>query len=429
MILIPVSLAAIGGTTSVCHPPTGVALLRRRHRPTDDHSSRRCSKSRSELYEVDDDKDEFNNDLESRIEGFIDKASTRESVEVMPRKKTTKKPSKGKAEAPHVDLGIFAKRAITVERAVKLKELTHTDIPAIVGHLHIQNLIEREGKANVNLVREFFGSIQKPTDTENLILKTKLRGKDVVFSADCISKFLDIQRPTHDDKTQYPYLPGVDLPNEAQIVDDLYIEGVIPQDKYHVKFLKPDVAVLHLILWYNLDPRGVKSTFDHERALMLYAVHNFSPLDVPKIIWQVVDSVAKANNPHAALPFGLLVTDMLLGLCVPTRPDDEWKGQMSHIGRGTYGKTQGQSRKHRERQDPTSLESISTRLYEAVSMLNRMELQHKKDMRKVKLELKKMRKAFCGEDFENSTSSNDSEQESNGSNHDDSQQMDTDNDG
>ncbi|CAL5381342.1 unnamed protein product [Camellia sinensis] len=329
----------------------------------------------------------------------------------MPRKKTTKKPSKGKAEAPHVDLGIFAKRAITVERAVKLMELTHTDIPAIVGHLHIQNLIEREGKANVNLVREFFGSIQKPTDTENLILKTKLRGKDVVFSADCISKFLDIQRPTHDDKTQYPYLPGVDLPNEAQI------------------FLKPDLAVLHLILWYNLDPRGVKSTFDHERALMLYVVHNFSPLDVPKIIWQVGDSIAKANNPHAALPFGLLVTDMLLELCVPTRPDDEWKGQMSHIGRGTYGKTQGQSRKHRERQDPTSLESISTRLYEAVSILNRMELRHKKDMRKVKLELKQMRKAFCGEDFENSTSSNDSEQESNGSNHDDSQQMDTDNDG
>ncbi|KAF5959727.1 hypothetical protein HYC85_000936 [Camellia sinensis] len=58
-----------------------------------------------------------------------------------------------------------------------------------------------------------------------------------------------------------------------------------------------------------------------------------------------------------------------------------------------------------------------------------MELQHRKDMRKVKLELKQMRKAFCGEDFENSTSSNDSEQESNGSNHDDSQQMDTDNDG
>ncbi|CAL5343664.1 unnamed protein product [Camellia sinensis] len=51
MILIPVSLATIGGTTSLCHPPTGVALLRRRHRPTDDHSSRRCSKSRSELYE------------------------------------------------------------------------------------------------------------------------------------------------------------------------------------------------------------------------------------------------------------------------------------------------------------------------------------------------------------------------------------------
>ncbi|KAI7981168.1 hypothetical protein LOK49_Contig66G00002 [Camellia lanceoleosa] len=49
------------------------------------------------------------------------------------------------------------------------------------------------------------------------------------------------------------------------------------------------------------------------------------PLDVPKIIWQVVDSVAKANNPHAALPFGLLVTDMLLELRVPTRPDDEWK--------------------------------------------------------------------------------------------------------
>ncbi|CAL5403641.1 unnamed protein product [Camellia sinensis] len=50
-VALPVSLAAIGGTTSLCHPPTGVALLRRRHRPTDDHLSRRCSKSRSELYE------------------------------------------------------------------------------------------------------------------------------------------------------------------------------------------------------------------------------------------------------------------------------------------------------------------------------------------------------------------------------------------
>ncbi|KAI7999989.1 hypothetical protein LOK49_LG09G02641 [Camellia lanceoleosa] len=64
----------------------------------------------------------------------------------------------------------------------------------------------------------------------------------------------------------------------------------------------------------------------------LYLLHPFlrsgcisSPVDVPKIIWQVVDSVAKANNPHAALPFGLLVTDMLLELRVPTRPDDEWK--------------------------------------------------------------------------------------------------------
>ncbi|KAL7176497.1 hypothetical protein ACSBR2_029933 [Camellia fascicularis] len=182
----------------------------------------------------------------------------------MARKKTTKKTSKGKTVAPHVDLGIFTKRAITVEWAVKLKELTYTDILAIVGRLHIQNLIEREGKANVNLVQEFFGSIQKPIDTENLILKTKLRGKDVVFSTDCILKFLDIQGPTHNDKTQYPYLPGVNLPNETQIVNDLYIEGVIPQDKCHVKVLRPDLSVLHLILWYNLDPREVKSTFDHE---------------------------------------------------------------------------------------------------------------------------------------------------------------------
>ncbi|KAI8010566.1 hypothetical protein LOK49_LG06G02868 [Camellia lanceoleosa] len=76
-------------------------------------------------------------------------------------------------------------------------------------------------------------------------------------------------------------------------------------------------------------PDGKDDVVDVKKGGQRYrdgcTAQNMSPLDVPKIIWQVVDSVAKANNPHAALPFGLLVTDMLLELVVPTQPDDEWK--------------------------------------------------------------------------------------------------------
>ncbi|KAI8551128.1 hypothetical protein RHMOL_Rhmol06G0161300 [Rhododendron molle] len=176
------------------------------------------------------------------------------------------------------------------------------------------------------------------------------------------------------------------------------------------KLARTGVSVLHVMVWYNLDPRGVKNAFNLEKARLLYKIIKKDLIDVEKIIWKVVQVASNAEHATVALPYGLLITKILLENDVSVRDGlegDSWKPQMSAIARGTMGKTQGQSRKHCAGTDPTSLESVAARLDEALALIKKMQSDHKKDMNKFKADVKEMQKALIH--CENDSSTNESE--------------------
>ncbi|KAF7151543.1 hypothetical protein RHSIM_Rhsim02G0102100 [Rhododendron simsii] len=321
-----------------------------------------------------------------------------------------KKQKKIKTIDVPVDLGRFRSRAVTVERFVDMDKLVRTGIPNLILDSNLENLMEQKGQANVDMVREFFHGIIRPYDTIKHKMVSVLRGVKVEFSVDSIAKFLKVDRPNPYDERQYPFWSGVSLPDKLEIAKALYVNGITPTDEWCVRFLKPDVSVLHVMVWYNLDPRGVKNAFNLDKARMLYKIIKKDPIDVGKIVWKVVEVASKAAHATAALPYGLLITKILLENDVPVRDGlegDSWKPQMSAIARGTLGKTQGQSRKHRAGTDPASLESIAARLDEALALIKKMQSDHKKDMNKFKADVKEMRKALLH--CENDSSTNESE--------------------
>ncbi|KAH7844252.1 hypothetical protein Vadar_026099 [Vaccinium darrowii] len=296
-----------------------------------------------------------------------------------------------------LDLGRFATRAVTVERFVDTDKLKQTSIPNMILGSNLESLMKQKGRANEHMVREFYHGIIRPYDSVNHKMQSVVRGVKVEFSADSIAQFLGIDRPNPYDERQYPFLSDVSFPDKLKIAKALYIKGIEPTDEWHVCFLKRDVSVLHVMVWYNLDPRGVKNAFNLEKARMLYKIIKKDPIDVGKIIWKVMEVASKAEHATAALPYGLLLTNILLDKNVPVREGaegDRWKPQMSDIARGTLGKTQGQSKKHRAGTDPASLESIAGRVDETLALMKKMQSDHKKDMTRVKEEVKELRKAI-----------------------------------
>ncbi|KAF7144860.1 hypothetical protein RHSIM_Rhsim04G0115100 [Rhododendron simsii] len=280
-----------------------------------------------------------------------------------------------------------SRAAVTVERFVDMDKLVRTGIHNLILDSNLENLMEQKGQANVDMVREFFHGIIRPYDIINHKMVSVLRGVKVEFSADSIAKFLKVDRPNPYDERQYPFLSGFRLPDKLEIAKALYVNGITPTDEWCVRFLKPDVSVLHVMVWYNLDPRGVKNAFNLEKARMLYKIIKKDPIDVGKIIWKVVEVASKAAHATAALPYGLLITKILLENDVPVRDGlegDSWKPQMSAIARGTLRKTQGQSRKHRAGTDPASLESIAARLDEALALIKKNAVRPQEGYEQVK---------------------------------------------
>ncbi|KAG5528128.1 hypothetical protein RHGRI_028907 [Rhododendron griersonianum] len=177
-----------------------------------------------------------------------------------------KKQKKIKTIDAPLDLGRFTSRAMTVERFVDTDKLARTGIPNLIIGSNLENLMKQKGQANVDMVCEIFHGIIRPYDTINHKMVPVLRGVKVEFSADSIAEFLEVDCPNPYDKRQYPFLSGVRLPDKLEIAKALYVNGIKPTDEWCVRFLKPDVSVLHVMVWYNLDPRGVKNAFNKFKA-------------------------------------------------------------------------------------------------------------------------------------------------------------------
>ena len=267
----------------------------------------------------------------------------------------------------------FSNRSIKVERYVNLGELKETSVPQIVETLKWEAFVQQQGRANVNVVREFYAGINPATiDYTNLTLESKVRGVKLTFSADKIASTVGINRPNAD-QFQFPYLTEENLPKNDDIVQDLYVDEMCNQKRWQVKFLTASKAVLNLILKANLDPRGTRASFNDEYARLLYETHRCTAIDVGKIIWQVVGSVYRSED-SPALPYGLLITKICLAAGVKRRVTDEFQNQMEPIGRISMTRTQGQSSKSRA---AVTMETVISRLDEVSARLDTMSSQMK----------------------------------------------------
>ncbi|KAG5544999.1 hypothetical protein RHGRI_017456 [Rhododendron griersonianum] len=172
---------------------------------------------------------------------------------------------------------------------------------------------------------------------------------------DRLAQFKKIARPRETEK-QYPYLPGVESPTFHDIWMTLCLGSWPPEDtednpnpKILLNILKKDFVLLHHIFWWNVHPKSPRR-----------AVYNGFKPDIPSMWWDSIYDAWTNDHPAASLPLGHLLTGFIHHRRkIPDLIQDRWgKLQNSVIGPGTIGKSEGQSKLHREVNNPASLEGL-----------------------------------------------------------------------
>ncbi|KAG5564757.1 hypothetical protein RHGRI_000832 [Rhododendron griersonianum] len=266
------------------------------------------------------------------------------------------------------NLSAFAKRPIIEERSVavgKLRKITR--VPQLLKDLGLHPICKYEGKANWTLVREFFAGINpfKVDQVERIMVST-VRGHTIRLTPDRLGQFKKIARPRETEK-QYPYLPGVERPTFHDIWMTLCHGSWPPEDsednpnpKIRLNILKKDFVLLHHIFWWNVYPKSPRHELNGNQAMLLHAVYNGYKPDIPRMWWDSIYEAWTNDHPIASLPLGHLLTGFIHhGRKLPNLIQDKWgKVQISVIGPGTIGKSEGQSKLHRKVTNPASLEGL-----------------------------------------------------------------------
>ncbi|KAG5553083.1 hypothetical protein RHGRI_011072 [Rhododendron griersonianum] len=81
--------------------------------------------------------------------------------------------------------------------------------------------------------------------------------------------------------------------------------------------------------------------------------------DIGRMWWDTLYAAFTNNHPTTSLPLGILLTRFMYGRKVPILAGDKLADKKTtHIGRGTIGKSESQSKIHRTVNNPVSLEGI-----------------------------------------------------------------------
>ncbi|KAG5540693.1 hypothetical protein RHGRI_020803 [Rhododendron griersonianum] len=268
--------------------------------------------------------------------------------------------SEGAIKLPN--LSNFVSRPVIEERSVaigKLKKITC--IPDLLKDLGLNPICTYRGKANWTLVREFFVGIDPfNIDKEKRVLVSKVRGHIIKVTPDRLAQYKNIKRPLETEK-QYPYLPGVEIPSVHDIWNTL-CHGSWPADDNPIILLnglKKDFVLLHHIFWWNVKPKSPRRELNANQAMLLHAVYNGFKPDIASIWWDTIYEAWSNNHPKASLPLGHLLTGFVhKGRKIPDLMQDKFGKEVTVIGRGTIGKSEGQSKLHRKAKNPATLEGI-----------------------------------------------------------------------
>ncbi|KAI8574615.1 hypothetical protein RHMOL_Rhmol01G0367900 [Rhododendron molle] len=266
------------------------------------------------------------------------------------------------------NLSAFAARLVIEERTVALGKLRKlTRVPELLKDLGLHPICKYAGRVNWTFVREFFAGINPfEVDQVERIMQSTVRGHTIRLTPDRLARFKKIARPRETEK-QYPYLPGVERPSFHDIWVTMCHGSWPPEDtednpnpKILLNILKKDFVLLHHIFWWNVYPKSPRRELNAKQAMMLHAVYNGFKPDIPTMWWDSIYDAWTNNHPAASLPLGHLLTGFIHeGRKIPDLNRDKWgKVQISVIGPGTIGKSEGQSKLHREVNNPASLEGL-----------------------------------------------------------------------
>ncbi|KAG5532371.1 hypothetical protein RHGRI_026863 [Rhododendron griersonianum] len=283
-----------------------------------------------------------------------------------------------------LNLSNFVSRPVIEERSVaigKLKKITC--IPDLLKDLGLNPICMYRGKANWTLVREFFVGIDPfNIDKEKRVLVSKVRGHIIKVTPDRLAQYKNIKRPLETEK-QYPYLPGVEIPSVHDIWNTL-CHGSWPADDNPIILLnglKKDFVLLHHIFWWNVKPKSPRRELNANQAMLLHVVYNRFKPDIASMWWDTIYEAWSNNHPKASLPLGHLLTGFVhKGRKILDLIQDKFGKEVTVIGRGTIGKSEGQSKLHRKAKNPATLEGIQDLLesilenqYEFNAMLKNVE--------------------------------------------------------
>ncbi|KAI8535249.1 hypothetical protein RHMOL_Rhmol10G0159100 [Rhododendron molle] len=275
--------------------------------------------------------------------------------------------SEGAIKLPN--LSNFVSRPVIEERSVAIRKLKKiTPIPYLLKDLGLNPICTYRGKANWTLVREFFAGIDPfIIDNEKRIMVSKVRGHTIKVTPDRLAEYKHIKRPLEIEK-QYPYLAGVEIPSLHDVWNTL-CHGSWPADdipKFLLNDLKKDFVLLHHIFWWNVKSKSPRRELNANQEMLLHAVYNGFKPDTATMWWDTIYEAWSNTHPKASLPFGHLLTGFVHHRRkIPDLMQEKFGKEVTVIGRGTIGKSEGQSKLHRKAKNPATLEGIHE-LLEAV---------------------------------------------------------------
>ncbi|KAG5544572.1 hypothetical protein RHGRI_017113 [Rhododendron griersonianum] len=244
--------------------------------------------------------------------------------------------SEGAMKLPN--MSNFVGRPVIEERSVAIGQLKKiTRVPEILKDLGLNLICTYRGKANWTIVREFFAGIDPfKIDKDKRFMVSRVRGHIIKVTPDRLAQYKHKRRPLETEK-QYPYLDGIEIPSYHDIWKTL-CHGNWPEDD------NPNFLL-----------NGLKKNF----AMLLHAVYNGFKPNIATLWWDTIYEAWSNNHPKASLPLGHLLTGFVHhGRKLPDLMQDKFGKEVTVIGRGTIGKSEGQSKFHRKAKNPATLEGI-----------------------------------------------------------------------
>ena len=138
-------------------------------------------------------------------------------------------------------------------------------------------------------------------------IKSKVRGKTTVVTADTIATYLLYIQPSQD-HIQYPH------GNYTPLTVEAYAQAIyaIPKNYEGKKFvlgqMKLEYKLMTKIIHYNIVPTRYEKELKLVDAEFLYIMMNSIVLDVAKCIWNEMVAFKEKYPPRSNMPFVAMVS-------------------------------------------------------------------------------------------------------------------------